>query len=121
MVWVFSFWLFFAVLTAVAAGARGRNWFLWLIWGVLFGPFAWLLGMSLRDRHGETQPAQPSGGSGGFWILVLIPACAFAVLGALDSDWIFAAASFVAILTAAGLLRWTYNAIARRVTGDDGE
>ena len=36
-------WLAFAILTAFAAYARGRSFFLWLFFGLLFGIFAFIL------------------------------------------------------------------------------
>jgi len=35
-------WLAFAVITALAAGARGRSAFAWLFLGLIFGVFALL-------------------------------------------------------------------------------
>jgi len=45
-------WLGLAVVTALAANSRGRNWFAWLLLGVFFGIFALLavLVMGRADR-----------------------------------------------------------------------
>ena len=40
--WIFILWLAFAVLTALAASARGRNGAAWFILGAIFGVFAFV-------------------------------------------------------------------------------
>jgi hypothetical protein len=37
------FWLFCAAATAMLASTRGRNSFKWFAWGLLMGPFAFVL------------------------------------------------------------------------------
>jgi uncharacterized membrane protein len=49
----------FAVVTALAAQARGRNFFGWLLLGLLFGVFA-LLAVLVMERNPEQSTTQTS-------------------------------------------------------------
>jgi hypothetical protein len=56
---VLIFWLLFAFITAVAASARGRNWFGWFLLGMLFSFFALILVLVLPslNQAAEATPA----------------------------------------------------------------
>lgn len=41
-------WLGLAIVTALAANSRGRNWFVWLLLGVFFGLFALIAVLVMR-------------------------------------------------------------------------
>ena len=50
---VFLFILFFALVTALAANARGRSAFLWFLLGFLFGPIALIAVLVMRNIRME--------------------------------------------------------------------
>jgi len=52
------FWLFFGGLTAVVATAKGRNVFVWLALGVVFGIFA-LAYVAFAQRVEKTRISTP--------------------------------------------------------------
>lgn len=43
-------WAFFAFATAIAASNRGRFGLIWFIWGCLFGIFAFIIVLVMRDK-----------------------------------------------------------------------
>ncbi|MCR4303182.1 MAG: hypothetical protein NUV63_02995 [Gallionella sp.] len=55
-------WLAFTLLTAVAASSRGRSFFLWLLFGLIFGIFALILVLILpsQKRDLPSQKHDPS-------------------------------------------------------------
>jgi hypothetical protein len=50
-------WIAFAVVTALAAQARGRSFLAWLLLGLAFGLFALLAVLVMRNLRTEAQPA----------------------------------------------------------------
>lgn len=42
-------WLFFALEACGSAMQRGHHWFGWMICGLMLGPLAWCLAMTLPD------------------------------------------------------------------------
>lgn len=57
-------WLGLAIVTAVAASSRGRNWFGWLVLGIFFGIFA-LIAVLVMGRVDPAGVAGPGIGAGG--------------------------------------------------------
>jgi len=54
-------WLFFAIIAAALASAKGRSGLAWFCLGLLFGPFAWAVALlpSLKPRPWNFLPAAP--------------------------------------------------------------
>jgi hypothetical protein len=53
-------WLLFAIVTAFAAGARGRSTLLWFLIGFLLGPFGLVLVLVLPRQMGWTHTRCPA-------------------------------------------------------------
>lgn len=50
-----TIWIIFAVLTSIAASARGRNWFAWLIIGFATSLAGLIAVLVMRNLHAEQQ------------------------------------------------------------------
>jgi hypothetical protein len=57
-------WLAFAIVTALAASARGRSGILWFIVGLFFGIFALIAVLVIGRAEGGKAPAAPVGAGG---------------------------------------------------------
>lgn len=57
-------WIGFGVTSAVIAAAYGRDFFLWLVLGLLFGVFALVLAIALPKPSAATGTSTAVGGSG---------------------------------------------------------